>query len=87
MNQDSVHHYLEEIIETMSEGLFIVGPDGRISMVNESMERLTGFSRKELVVLSRDSSLIFHGLSIRLLQQISTLPILRCRARCQLIPM
>ncbi|WP_461209021.1 sigma-54 interaction domain-containing protein [Desulfocurvus sp. DL9XJH121] len=49
MNQDSVRQYLEEIIETMSEGLFIVGPDGRISMVNESLERLTGFSREELL--------------------------------------
>jgi PAS domain S-box-containing protein len=49
MNQDSVKHYLEEIIETMNEGLFIVGPDGRLSMVNGALERLTGFSRAELL--------------------------------------
>jgi len=49
MNQDAVKLYLEDIIETMNEGLFIVGPDGRISMVNESLERLTGFSRSELL--------------------------------------
>ncbi|WP_028588508.1 sigma-54 interaction domain-containing protein [Desulfocurvus vexinensis] len=49
MHQDSVKQYLEEIIETMNEGLFIVGPDGRISMVNSSLERLTGFSRRELL--------------------------------------
>ncbi len=49
MHQDAVRQYLEDIIETMSEGLFIVGPNGRISMVNESLERLTGFSREELL--------------------------------------
>ncbi|MBU1002132.1 MAG: sigma 54-interacting transcriptional regulator [Proteobacteria bacterium] len=49
MNQDSVKNYLEGIIETMSEGLLIVGRDGRISMVNEALEKLTGFKRQELL--------------------------------------
>ncbi|BBD06850.1 sigma-54 interaction domain-containing protein [Desulfovibrio ferrophilus] len=49
MKQNAVKNYLEGIIETMSEGLLIVGRDGKISMVNEALEKLTGFSRKELL--------------------------------------
>lgn len=49
MNQNAVKNYLEGIIETMSEGLMIVSREGRITMVNESLERLTGYSRDELL--------------------------------------
>lgn len=40
--------YLKEIINTINDGIFLVGPDGRISMVNPALERLTGFSAEEL---------------------------------------
>ncbi len=49
MHQDAVKQYLEDIIHTMSEGLFIVGPDGRISMVNDALVAMTGFTREELL--------------------------------------
>jgi len=49
MHRDAVRQYLEEIIHTMSEGLFIVGHDGRISMVNDALVEMTGFSREELL--------------------------------------
>lgn len=49
MNQDSVKQYLEDIIETMSEGLFIVSPEGTITMVNKALEELTGYKRRELL--------------------------------------
>jgi two-component system, NtrC family, response regulator HydG len=37
------------IINTMNEGLMIVGTDGKIIMVNQAFETLTGFSESELL--------------------------------------
>jgi two-component system, NtrC family, response regulator HydG len=37
------------IINTMNEGLMIVGTDGKIIMVNQSFETLTGFSESEVL--------------------------------------
>jgi two-component system, NtrC family, response regulator HydG len=37
------------IINTMNEGLMIVGTDGKILMVNQAFEALTGFSESEVV--------------------------------------
>lgn len=41
--------FLRGIIDTLNEGLVFVGPDGRIRIVNPALERLTGFTRDELV--------------------------------------
>lgn len=41
--------FLRGIIDTLNEGLVFVGPDGRIRMVNPALERLTGFTRDELL--------------------------------------
>jgi len=41
--------HLETIIETLQDGVMIVDTKGRISAVNTSAERLTGYSAEELV--------------------------------------
>ena len=41
--------YWETVIETMMDGLMVVDPKGVIVAVNPAMERLTGYSREELL--------------------------------------
>jgi PAS domain S-box-containing protein len=41
--------HLGAIVNTMSEGLLLVGADGGILMVNEALSRMTGYSRDELL--------------------------------------
>ena len=41
--------YWETVIETMMDGLMVVDPKGGIVAVNPAMERLTGYSREELL--------------------------------------
>lgn len=41
--------YWKNIIDTMSDGLMIIGFDGVINMVNRSFEEMTGFTAKEVV--------------------------------------
>ncbi|MFV0422154.1 sigma-54 interaction domain-containing protein [Oleidesulfovibrio sp.] len=38
-----------EVVATISEGLMLVSPQGRIEMVNPALERLTGYSAAELI--------------------------------------
>jgi len=47
-NADFTQHW-HRIINTMNEGLMLVGPDGTILMVNRSFELLTGYSAEEVV--------------------------------------
>jgi two-component system response regulator HydG len=49
MNEQEVNRYWKKIVNTMSEGFMLVGPDGVILMVNEAFERLTGYSSKEVI--------------------------------------
>ncbi len=57
MKEHEMNRYWKEIIHTINDGLMIVGPDGRVRMVNRAMERLTGYTREEIV--GRSCS-IFH---------------------------
>jgi len=49
MNEREINLYWKKIVNTMSEGFMLVGPDGVIVMVNEAFERLTGYSSEEVI--------------------------------------
>ena len=49
MSAPSLPPVLEDVVDSMHDGLFLVGTDGNILMVNASLLRLTGFTREELV--------------------------------------
>ena len=55
------------IINTMNEGLMIVGTDGKILMVNQAFETLTGFSESE--VLGKPCTLLHCDACERILKQ------------------
>lgn len=43
--------YLEKILETSSDGFWVVGPDKKITDVNTAYCRMTGYTREELEVM------------------------------------
>ncbi len=49
--------YLDEIINTMNDGVMLVSPDGTILMVNRAMQKISGYSSQELI--GRSCS-VFH---------------------------
>ncbi|MBI4768004.1 MAG: sigma 54-interacting transcriptional regulator [Deltaproteobacteria bacterium] len=49
MNEQEINLFWKKVVNTMGEGLMVVGPDGTVVMVNEAFERLTGYSSKEIV--------------------------------------
>lgn len=49
MKAEELNRYWENIVNTMNDGLFLVGPDGRITMVNHALESLLGYEAHELV--------------------------------------
>lgn len=48
MTEQEMDRYWKEIINTMNDGMVIIGPDGTIRMVNSALERLTGYGREEI---------------------------------------
>ena len=42
-------NYWETVIDTMMDGLMVVDPEGVIISINKAMEKITGYSRDELV--------------------------------------
>lgn len=49
MNEKEINRYWKKIVNTMSEGLMLIGPDGIIVMVNEAFEHLTGYKAADVV--------------------------------------
>jgi PAS domain S-box-containing protein len=49
MDEQDIHRYWKEIINTMNDGLMIIAPDGTIMMVNSALERLTGYDKEEIL--------------------------------------
>ncbi|WP_457552806.1 sigma-54 interaction domain-containing protein [Desulfobacula sp.] len=49
MLSKGLHHYWNDIINTMHEGLIVIAPDGTIVMANQSFELLTGYTSTDLI--------------------------------------
>jgi PAS domain S-box-containing protein len=49
MDEHQIEHHWKQIFDTVNDGLFLVGPDGAILMVNKAFERLTGYKARELL--------------------------------------
>jgi two-component system, NtrC family, response regulator HydG len=47
--EHEINRYWKRIMNTMDEGLMLVGPEGSIIMVNEAFETMTGYSNKEVM--------------------------------------
>ena len=49
MNDHRLNRHWKRIVDTMSEGLMVIGTDGTIISVNRAFERLTGYRAEEVV--------------------------------------
>jgi PAS domain S-box-containing protein len=49
MKENEINRYWRLIINTMNDGLILVGIDGKIVMVNQSFEQLTGYTSDEVL--------------------------------------
>ena len=49
MNELEINRYWKRIVNTMSEGMMLVGSDGTIVTVNEAFEQLTGYTAEEVI--------------------------------------
>ena len=47
--KDRVSNYLNNILESMTDGLLVVGLDGRINLFNQAAEHITGRSQEEVL--------------------------------------
>jgi PAS domain S-box-containing protein len=49
MEKQDINRYWKKIINTMNDGLMLIGKDGSILMVNRAFETLTGYTADEIV--------------------------------------
>jgi two-component system, NtrC family, response regulator HydG len=49
MKEQEINRHWKRVINTMNEGLIMIGLDGTIVMVNQAFERLTGYGSHELI--------------------------------------
>ncbi len=49
MKENMLGDYWEDILDNVRDGIIVVSPEGRIMLVNEAMENLTGYDRDRLV--------------------------------------
>jgi len=49
MNTARITNYWKRIIDTMNDGLMLIGPEGNIIMVNQAFERLTDYTSEEII--------------------------------------
>ncbi len=49
MDEQQINRYWKRIVNTMNDGLMLVGPEGSILMVNRAFEKLTGYGGDEVI--------------------------------------
>lgn len=49
MTEQELHLHWKEILNTMNDALVVIGPDGRVRLVNHALEALTGYRQDEIV--------------------------------------
>ena len=49
MKEQEINRHWRKILDTMSEGLMLIGTDGTILSVNRAFERLLGYTAGEVV--------------------------------------
>ncbi|MCF8053325.1 MAG: sigma 54-interacting transcriptional regulator [Desulfobacterales bacterium] len=49
MKEQEINRQWKRIVNTMNEGLMVIGPDGTIVMVNNAFERMTGYRADEII--------------------------------------
>lgn len=52
MQEKEINKYWKRIVNTMNDGLMLIGPDGTILMVNNAFEHLTGYTSGEVIGMS-----------------------------------
>jgi two-component system, NtrC family, response regulator HydG len=49
MDEREISRHWKEILNTINDGLVIIGPEGTVRMVNGALEELTGYSKQDIV--------------------------------------
>ena len=67
MKEQEINRHWKKILDTMSEGLMLIGPDGTILTVNHAFERLLGYTANEVV--GRPCSILSCDVCERLMEK------------------